>query len=70
MQRITPKKQIVYTEELIKTGLSPYGDKRYVMDDGVSTLAFGYYRILNTDGKTYIFPPLLTRKKEWMKEKE
>ena len=35
----------VLTVKITKTGLSPYDDKRYVLDDGVSTLAFGHRRI-------------------------
>ena len=45
-------------ERVCKSAFS-YDDKRYVMDDGVSTLAFGHHRIPNTDGEeTCIFPPL------------
>jgi hypothetical protein len=28
-----------------KEGLSPYDDKRYILADGVHTLAYGHYRI-------------------------
>ena len=30
-----------------KTSLSPYDDKRYVMEDGIHTLAHGHYKICN-----------------------
>ena len=40
-----------------KLELSPYGDKRYILDDRVSSLEFGHYRIPNADGKTCSFPP-------------
>jgi hypothetical protein len=30
-------------ETYLKTGLSPYDDKRYVLNDKVSTLAYGHY---------------------------
>ena len=43
----------VLTVKTTKTGLSSYDDKRYVLDDGVSTLAFGHHRIPNADGKLY-----------------
>ena len=46
MQRITSRNQRVYTEQLTKTGLSPYDDKRYVLDDAVSTLAYGHCKIV------------------------
>ena len=45
MQRVTSKDQRVYTERLVKTGLSSYDDKRYVLGDTISTLAYGHYAI-------------------------
>ena len=39
----------VFTVKATKTGLLPYDDKRYILDDGVSTLAFGHHRIPNID---------------------
>ena len=47
MQRITSKNQRVYTVCLEKIGLSPYDDKRYVLEDKVGTLAYGHHRIAN-----------------------
>ena len=38
------------------TGLSPYDDKCYILDDGVSTLAFSHHRIRNVETRS--FPPL------------
>ena len=40
----------LYTEKLTKTSLSPYDDKRYILADGVSSYAYGHYKIsfLNT----------------------
>jgi RecA/RadA recombinase len=35
----------VYTEERVKTGMSILDSKRYVCSDGVSTLAWGHYKI-------------------------
>jgi hypothetical protein len=33
------------TQEIHKTGLSAYDDKRYVLDDNINTLAHGHWRI-------------------------
>ena len=34
----------VFSEHVTKVALSPFDDKRYVLDDGVSTLAHGHYK--------------------------
>lgn len=34
----------IYTIVLNKTSLSPYDDKRHILDDGIHTLAHGHYR--------------------------
>jgi hypothetical protein len=47
MNQIRSVKHEVYTMTLTKSGLSPYDDKRFVLNDRVSTLAFGHYRIAN-----------------------
>ena len=39
-------KHEVYTEEVNKIALSASDDKRYILEDGISTLALGHYRIL------------------------
>ena len=48
-QRKTPVirsyKHVVYTEEINKTALSADDDKRVIMEDGVSTLAHGHYKL-------------------------
>ena len=36
----------VYTEEVNKVALSTEDDKRYIIEDGVHTLAWGHYKIL------------------------
>jgi hypothetical protein len=45
MQQIRSYNHEIYSIQLTKTGLSPYDDKRYVLDDKVSTLAYGHYAI-------------------------
>jgi hypothetical protein len=38
-------KHVIKTAEINKIGLSPFDDKRYICDDGVSTLAHGHYSL-------------------------
>ena len=52
----------IFTVKATKTGLSPYDDKRYILDDGVSALAFGHHRIPNVDEKACSFPHLESEK--------
>ena len=35
----------VYTEEVDKIALSAEDDKRYILEDGIHTLAWGHYKI-------------------------
>jgi hypothetical protein len=35
----------MFTIEVNKIGLSPADDKRWVLDDGINTLAHGHYKI-------------------------
>ena len=37
----------VYTEKINKIALSPFDDKRYILEDGIHTLAWGHYKINN-----------------------
>ena len=35
----------IYTYHISKLGLSPFDDKRYIIHDGIRTLAYGHYHI-------------------------
>ena len=48
MQQIRSVNHEVYTLSLTKIALSPYDDKRYVLDDKVTTLPFGHFRTNTT----------------------
>ena len=43
MNVIRSRNQKLYSQTICKTSLSPYDDKRYVLEDGVSTRAHGHY---------------------------
>ena len=45
MNTIRSKNHILNTCEVNKIGLSCYDDKRYILDDGITTLAYGHYKI-------------------------
>ena len=45
MVRIGSEAHILYTYKGNKISLSPFDDKRYVLDDKISTLAYGHYQI-------------------------
>ena len=45
MNVIRSHKHDVYTEEVNKVALSSNDDKRYILKDGINTLARGHYRI-------------------------
>ena len=44
-QTIRSEQHILYTKQIAKQSLSPYDDKRYILDDGESTFAYGHYKI-------------------------
>ena len=46
MNIIRSHRHEVYTEEVNKVALCPSDDKRYILEDGVHTLALGHYKIL------------------------
>src|SRR5205085_8525792 len=45
MSSINPKKHNLYFMETTKKALSPFDDKRFVCDDGITTYPFGYESI-------------------------
>ena len=45
MNQILSNKHVVNSVTRTKIGLSPFDDKRYVLKDGMNTLAYGHYRI-------------------------
>lgn len=45
MVQIRGKEHQLQTVQLTKTSLSPYDDKRFLLEDGCTTLAHGHYRI-------------------------
>ena len=45
MTEIRSEGHELYTIKLNKTSLSPYDDKRYILEDGCTTLAYGHYKI-------------------------
>ena len=42
----------VKTQEVNKLCLSAFDDKRYILPDGVCTLAYGYFRIAELNANT------------------
>ena len=49
MFNIVHKKHKIYLNEMIKIGLSPFDDKRFICEDGINTLPYG------TNGLVYLF---------------
>ena len=45
MNMIRSEKHKLYTVTQNKTSLSAYDDKRYILDDGISTLPYGHYSL-------------------------
>jgi len=51
MNFIQSNKHIVHSKTMTKLVLSANDDKRYIMDDGINTLAYGHYKL-----KNFIYP--------------
>ena len=49
MKEIKSFKHKIYTQEINKTSLSCFDDKRYIKDDGINTLAYGHKDIPKND---------------------
>lgn len=54
MKSIRSYSHELYTVSLNKVSLSSYDNKRYVLEDGINTLAHGHYKIKQCDGFTYV----------------
>lgn len=39
----------IYMEKIKNVGLSSFEDKRYLLNDGIISLAYGHYKIKNTN---------------------
>ena len=46
MNQIRSERHEIYSIKLNKIGLSPYDDKRCILNDGMSTLAYGHYKTI------------------------
>ena len=46
MKRIFSEKHSIGTYEINKISLSCFGDERYILDDGINTLAYGHKDIV------------------------
>ena len=45
MNIIRAYNHVVYTETINKVALSPFDDKRYILEDKINTLAWGHHKI-------------------------
>ena len=45
--RIASEKHEIFTVRTIKVCLSAYDDRRFIFDDGITSLPFGHYKIVN-----------------------
>ena len=61
--RIASEKHDIFTVRTIKICLSAYDDKRFIFDDGITSLLFGHYKISVKNGENVCFSHLDTQKK-------
>ena len=47
MNTIRSDHHVISSYQINKTSLSCYDDKRYILDDGISSLAYGHFRSKN-----------------------
>ena len=52
---IASKKHVLYTINQTKISLTAQDTKRYILKDGINTLAHGHYRIVNGDAENFPF---------------
>ena len=45
MNQIRSYDHQLYNTSINKLGLSPFDDKRFILEDGISSLAYGHWRI-------------------------
>ena len=55
--KITSRRQTLYTELLKKRCLDAFDDKRYLLDDGVTSLSYGHKDIPSSVGRDAPMPP-------------
>jgi len=51
MTSIRSKDHIIYTYDLKKTSICPLDDKRYILKNGIDSLAYGHHRIKTLESK-------------------
>ena len=55
MKRIGSKIHNMYSQEIDKTSLSWFDDKRYILSDRINTLAYGHKDIPQNEQKSIFF---------------
>ena len=52
MNHFRSERHEIYSIKLNKIELSPYDEKRYILNDGMSTFAYGHYKTIATKQRT------------------